>query len=212
MSHLPPSQAGGKNVCAFLDMLAYSEGTSTSSATRCDGYDVIVTGADRKPEVFTDFSEHPFAGGRASKRINGKGLTSNASGRYQFMLRDYRHYRALLKLPDFSPASQDRWALQLIKERRALADIKAGNFAAAVSRCRNIWASLPGAGYEQPEHSIAKLLAAYLKAGGTLAPDITPSISPPALPQLEPVAPDLIIEKPSLLAIIIKMITSWFAK
>jgi muramidase (phage lysozyme) len=155
---------------AFLDMLAASEGTSTSPATRNNGYDVIVTGADRKPEIFTDYSTHPFAGGRKSKVINSKGLTSNASGRYQFMLKDYVHYRELLRLPDFGPESQDRWAMQLIKERRALPDIDAGNFASAVARCKNIWASLPGANYPgQHMNELGVLQAAYINAGGKLA-------------------------------------------
>lgn len=157
-----------KNLHAFLDMLAWSEGTSTSPATRWNGYDVIVTGIDKKPEVFTDFSDHPFNGGRKSKVINSKGLTSNASGRYQFMLKDWAHYKAQLKLPDFSPASQDLWAIQLIRERKALTDIEAGNIASAIQKCRNIWASLPGAGYNQPEHSLDKLIAQYVKAGGTV--------------------------------------------
>jgi muramidase (phage lysozyme) len=169
MAKITPEQAGGRNVTAFLDMLAVSEGTSTSPATKNDGYDVIVTGIDRKPEVFTDYSAHPFSTGRQSKTINSKGLTSNASGRYQFMLKDYAHYRDQLRLPDFGPLSQDRWALQLINERRALPDIKAGRFDAAVTKVRNLWASLPGAGYGQPEHGIDKLRAAYVKAGGLLA-------------------------------------------
>ena len=83
MPRLSESLAGGRNVLAFLDKLAWSEGTSTSPATAMDGYDVIVTGVERKPEVFKDFTDHPFAKGRASKVINSKGLTSNASGRYQ---------------------------------------------------------------------------------------------------------------------------------
>ena len=142
---------------AFLSMIAFSEGTSTSPATKCNGFDVIVTGIDKKPEIFTDFSNHPFASGRKSKTIKKNGLTSNASGRYQFMLRDWSHYRSQLGLPDFGPGSQDKWALQLIRERRALDDIDAGRFSAAVAKCKNIWASLPGAGYGQPEHPIAKL-------------------------------------------------------
>ena len=158
-----------KNRLAFLDMLAVSEGTSTSPLTKAHGYDVIVTGSDGRPEVFTDFSDHPFNAGRKSKAINSTGLTSNASGRYQFMLKDWNHYRIQLGLLDFGPASQDKWAMQLIRERRALPDIDAGNFAAAVSKCRNIWASLPGAGYGQPEHPIEKLQVAYLSAGGVLA-------------------------------------------
>lgn len=170
MAKITAQQAGGTNVVAFLDMLAWSEGTSTSPATNDHGYDVIVTGADRVPEIFTDYSVHPFSRGRKSKAINSKGLTSNASGRYQFMLKDYAHYRALLKLPDFGPVSQDLWAIQLIRERRALPLIQAGQIEEAIGRVRNIWASLPGAGYGQPEHALSKLLVAYRKAGGAVSP------------------------------------------
>ncbi|MEX2986836.1 glycoside hydrolase family protein [Serratia fonticola] len=157
------------NLRAFLDMLAWSEGTSTSPATKNNGYDVIVTGIDKKPEIFTDYSDHPFNKGRPSKVINSKGLASNASGRYQFMLRDWAHYKGLLNLPDFGPEAQDKWAMQLIKERRALQDIEAGKIAQAINNCRNIWASLPGAGYGQPEHKVDRLLAQYKAAGGKLA-------------------------------------------
>lgn len=151
-------------------MLAFSEGTSTSPATQCDGYDVIVTGSDKKPEIFSNFSTHPFSKGRKSKVINSRGLTSNASGRYQFMLKDWAHYKSLLRLPDFGPQSQDTWALQLIRERGAMRLIEAGFFDEAVAKVRNIWASLPGAGYGQPEHTLSKLRDAYLKAGGKINP------------------------------------------
>ena len=154
---------------AFLDMLAHSEGTSTSPATKNSGYDVIVTGADGVPETFTDYSDHPFAKGRKSKVINSHGLTSNASGRYQFMLHDWAFYRKLLNLPDFGPESQDKWALQLISERRALDDIDNGRFDAAIAKVHNIWASLPGADYGQHENKIADLRRAYTGAGGSLA-------------------------------------------
>ena len=52
------------SVKAFLDLIAWSEGTSTSPVTQNQGYDVIVTGVDG-PAVFTDYSDHPFADGRA---------------------------------------------------------------------------------------------------------------------------------------------------
>ncbi|MES2729909.1 MAG: glycoside hydrolase family 104 protein [Pseudomonadota bacterium] len=152
---------------AFLDMIAFAEGTSTSPATKCKGYDVIVTGEDRKPEVFTDFSQHPFAGGRKSKVIR-EGLTSNAAGRYQFMGRYWLHYKAALSLPDFGPASQDKWAIQLIRECRAIDLVESGNIVAAIVACKSRWASLPGAGYNQKEHKAADLLAAYTRAGGVL--------------------------------------------
>lgn len=170
MSTITESQCGIKNMPAFLDMIAASEGTSASKhpTTKLDGYDVIVTGIDRKPETFTDFSTHPFFNGRKSKVINSKGLTSNASGRYQFMLKDFVHYRDQLKLPDFGPFSQDRWAIQLIKERRAVEDIRAGRIEDAIKKVSNIWASFPGAGYGQFEHKLDTLLTAYVQAGGML--------------------------------------------
>lgn len=169
MARLSTAQAGSRNALAFLDMLAWSEGTSTSPATALDGYDVIVTGIDRKPEVFTDFGDHPFAKGRRSKVINSKGLTSNASGRYQQMLKDWPYYRTLLALPDFSPISQDLLALQHIRECRALPDVHAGRVETAIAKCRNIWASLPGAGYGQREHQLGDLIQQYRLAGGALS-------------------------------------------
>lgn len=157
------------NQKAFLDMLAHSEGTSTNPATKNNGYDVIVTGIDGKPEIFTDYSNHPFAS-RKPKTINRNGLKSTASGRHQFLVHDWAHYRSLLGLQDFGPASQDKWAMQLIRERGALAAIDAGDFATAVMKCRNIWASLPGAGYPgQHMKKLADLQAAYVNAGGQLS-------------------------------------------
>lgn len=167
---------------AFLDMLAVSEGTSTSRYTKCDGYDVIVIGIDGVHELITDFSTHPFANGRPSKVFNSKGETSSASGRYQFMKKDWAHYRDQLGLPDFGAESQDKWAIQLIRERSALPLIDHGSFDLAVARCKNIWASLPGAGYGQHENKIEKLRAAYVAAGGSFAESTAPEI-------VEPVAP-----------------------
>jgi len=158
------------NLKAFLDMIAASEGTSTSPATKLNGYDVVVTGADKKPEIFTDFSCHPFSKGRKPKLISKKsGLYSTASGRYQFMRKDYEHYKHTLNLPDFGPDSQDKWAIQLIRERRALNDIYDGRIAVAINKVRNIWASLPGAGYGQHENEIDKLVLVYVNAGGNIA-------------------------------------------
>lgn len=167
MAKITESQAGGANVLRFLDLIAFSEDTYRIGSQA--GYDVIVTGIDMKPETFSDFSDHPFAKGRKSKKINSKGLTSNASGRYQFMLKDWAHYRDQLKLPDFGPLSQDRWAIQLIRERRALDDIKAGRIAEAIAKCSNIWASFPGNNYGQNPHKVEKLLAQWQKLGGVLA-------------------------------------------
>lgn len=169
MARLSESRAGNRNVLAFLDMLAWSELGADYLRRSDNGYNVIVTGRDGQLELFRDYARHPFEGGRPSKVINSKGLTSNAAGRYQQMLKDWPHYRDLLRLPDFGPVSQDQLALQHIKECRALADVQAGRFAVAIGKCRNIWASLPGAGYGQREHRLEALLAQYRLAAGVLA-------------------------------------------
>lgn len=158
-----------KNLEAFLSALAWSEGTSNHPLTKHDGYDVIVYGTDMKPEVFTDFSNHPFANGRPGKVFNKAGQRSTASGRYQFLVKYWDHYRKALRLPDFSPASQDKWAIALIKECKALSDIELGHIAIAVNKCRSRWASLPGAGYGQREHKLEDFIAAYKRAGGSVA-------------------------------------------
>lgn len=164
MPRITEAQAGSRNALAFLDMISIAEGTSTSKYTRNDGYDVIVGGID-SPNTFTSYADHP----QIMVAVNRKGLKSTAAGRYQQMKKDWPHYKALLKLPDFSPISQDRLALQHIKECRAIADVHAGRFDQAVSKCRNIWASLPGAGYGQREHKLSDLIAYYIAAGGKLA-------------------------------------------
>ena len=60
--------------------------------------------------------------------------------------------------------------MQLLTEQRSLADIERGDIELAIDKCRNIWASLPGAGYGQREHRLDKLVAVYRAAGGTLTP------------------------------------------
>ena len=94
---------------AFLDMVAWSEGTDNGrQPTRNHGYDVIVGG-----ELFTDYSDHP----RKLVTLNPK-LKSTAAGRYQLLSRWWDSYRKQLGLKDFSPKSQDAVALQQIKERK----------------------------------------------------------------------------------------------
>lgn len=145
------------NLKAFLDMIAYSEGTDNGrQPTKNHGYDVLVGG-----ELFDSYADHP------RKLVNLRpGLASTAAGRYQILARYFDAYKKQLKLPDFSPESQDAIAIQLIKECRAMPDIEAGYVDIAISKCASRWASLPGAGYGQYEHEKSKLIAAYKKAGG----------------------------------------------
>ena len=145
---------------AFLDMIAWSEIGPKLLAKSDNGYNVIVGG-----ELFSSYADHP----RKSVRLERLGISSTAAGRYQLLYRYFVAYKAMLKLPDFSPASQDAIALQQIRECRALPDIDAGHFDEAVRKCAHIWASLPAAGYGQHESGLDDLRAAYVRAGGALA-------------------------------------------
>ncbi len=145
------------NVKAFLDTLAISEGTYGIGD---GGYNVLVGGS-----LFNGYSKHP----NTPVRLNSKGLVSTAAGRYQILYRSWVALRDQLHLPDFSPASQDAAAIELIRQRSALADVKAGRFDQAVQKCSNIWASLPGAGYGQRENSLESLRDDFVSHGGQLA-------------------------------------------
>ena len=161
---------------AFLDLIAWSEGTSTSLATLDNGYDVIVTGING-PNTFTDYSTHPFANGRPPVVVNESGLASTASGRYQQMLRNWTVYKVQLNLPDFGHDSQDKMALQLIGEVKATDLILAGNIQAAIAACSSRWASFPGQSVlGNGPHSMATLMAQY-----TTLFNATPA-APPAAP------------------------------
>lgn len=152
-----------KNMRAFLDAIAFSEigPTMLAMPETDDGYKVIVGSTPKNLILMDNYISHPQ---RYQKAMN-----SDAAGRYQFMGRYWPFYRRQLNLPDFGPDSQDRWAIQLIKECRALHTIEDGKFALAVEQCKSRWASFPGAGYSQPEHSLASLTDAYTQAGGTLS-------------------------------------------
>lgn len=145
------------NVLAFLDMLAWSEGTKGRGD---DGYNVVVGGG-----LFSGYADHP----RQLIDLPRLGIKSTAAGRYQLLARYWDAYRKQLCLDDFSPVSQDRVAIQQIRERKAYQLVVTGQIEAAIIACSNIWASLPGAGYGQREHNMTDLLAKYREFGGALA-------------------------------------------
>ena len=114
---------------AFLDMLAWSEGTDNGrQKTRNHGYDVIVGG-----ELFTDYSDHP----RNLVTLNPK-LKSTGAGRYQLLS------RLVGCLPQAAWPERPllrkvrTLALQQIKERGALPMIDRGDIRQAIDRCSNI--------------------------------------------------------------------------
>lgn len=147
--------AADPNVYAFLGMLRVSEGTAGP-----DGYRTLVGGS-----LFNSFADHP----RTLVWLPSLGINSSAAGAFQILRGTWDGVRGKLGLPDFSPLSQDAAAIELIRQRGALADVRAGRFAVAIQKCRKEWASLPGAGYGQRENSLARLETAYRQAGGVVA-------------------------------------------
>ena len=148
------------NLDAFLTMIATSEGTE---AIGDHGYNCIVGSTPQRPHLFPSYADHP----RLKVQLRPD-LFSTAAGRYQILERYFDAYKAQLRLQDFSPTSQDAIAVQMIREQRALADIEAGRFDAAVEKCSNIWASLPGNLYGQHQNALADLRTAFVDAGGVI--------------------------------------------
>ncbi len=151
------------NLKAFLDAIATSEiGVVMLAMPETDnGYKVMVGSTPDHLLLLPSYALHP--------RIHNPSMNSDAAGRYQFMGRYWSTYKIQLGLPDFGPDSQDKWAIQLIKECKALDDVLTGHFAAALGKCSSRWASLPGAGYGQHENTLTSLQDAYEQAGGTFA-------------------------------------------
>ena len=147
-----------QNLQAFLDTIAHSEIGPDLLAHSDNGYNVLVGG-----KLFSGYADHP----RIVVDL-GHGLKSSAAGRYQILARYFDAYKKQLDLPDFSPHSQDSIAIKMIREQGAMPAIEAGRFAGAVGLCANIWASLPGASYNQHENKLDVLMAAYQKAGGVV--------------------------------------------
>lgn len=161
MPQITPEQAGSQNRCSFLDMIAASEIGPALLAITDNGYNVLVGATPAKPLTFPSYAAHPH--------ILDVALDSTAAGRYQEIYRNWISYSKMLALSDFGPLSQDKIALQQIRECNALPYIDAGNFAHAVALCSRIWASLPGNDYGQHENTIALLQRYYAAAGGQLS-------------------------------------------
>lgn len=152
------------NLKAFLDMLAWSEGTSRMPGSD-NGYNVLVGSTSSHPLFFDSYATHP--------NILNHALDSTAAGRYQIIHPTFVSLCSHFGFTDFAPDTQDRMAIDLITGRSAMPFIESGNFALAVQKCATEWASLPGGTSGQHENQLAQLQQVYLDAGGSLSPDAT---------------------------------------
>ena len=143
---------------AFLDMLAWSEGTITDVRNQKSW----LWRHCRRRAIYW-LPDHP----RKLVTLNPK-LKSTGAGRYQLLSRWWDAYRKQLGLKDFSPKSQDAVALQqtrsvalylwlivVISVRQSTVAAISGPTAA-------------GAGYGQFEHKADSLIAKFKEAGGTV--------------------------------------------
>jgi muramidase (phage lysozyme) len=119
------------NLKAFLMVIRYAEGTDSQ-----DGYQIQYTGTR-----FYDFADHP----RIARcgNIRGKSVCSTAAGAYQFLETTWDDVASAVGVSDFSPASQDRGAMELIYRAGAMSDVESGKIPKAIAKLANVWASFP---------------------------------------------------------------------
>lgn len=146
-----------RNVRAMLAVIRKGEGTGAS-----DGYRTLFGG-----KLFSGWADHPRVT-VCRTFSNGKRVCSTAAGAYQFLASSWDETRAAMRLPDFSPSSQDRAAVGRIAMRGALNDVIAGRFDTAILKLSHEWASLPGSPYGQPVISKETARSVFMAAGGLI--------------------------------------------
>jgi len=131
-----------KNVQAFLRLLRYIE-TGKDDA---GAYYVLYGGG-----TFKDDSTHPL-----KKPIHKGKYPSSSAGAYQINHDTWETELNKGVANDFTPASQDAMAIDLIRRKKALQDIEAGDLDKAIPKLRNTWSSLPGGSQERIKMPEAK--------------------------------------------------------
>ncbi|KAB8314404.1 lysozyme [Tolypothrix campylonemoides VB511288] len=137
---------------AFLATIRWAE-TGTSEP---ESYRKLVFNG-----TFDDFSTHPLK--KQCAPINGKTVCSTAAGAYQMLDKSWYDLAPKLNLKDFSPASQDKMAIEYIRRNNALGDIEVGRFDTAACKVGRVWASLICNSYNQNPRTIEELRNYYQK-------------------------------------------------
>ena len=128
---------------------------------------------------FSDTRDHPALLGWPGVRLSdqmcrnagfGPGCVSTAAGAYQIIRPTWDRVRKSgawgLRLPDFSPESQDEAARRILIMIGALPYVEGGEFDAALRMAATQWASLPGSTAKQGPKSYEQVLAFYSNALG----------------------------------------------
>lgn len=161
----------GKNVDAFLQVIRQSEGTASAvdPYAVCYGYHHTIKNFDDHPAVTGEWRGEVLSDGMCANAGFGPGCVSSAAGAYQIIKGTWLRIKGKLGLPDFGSTSQDAAAVELIRARGALEDVKAGRVADAIKKCRNEWASLPGNYAKQGQRDTGTLIGWFQENGGQVA-------------------------------------------
>jgi len=145
------------NVLAFLRTIREGESRQDDMA-----YRMRYGGIGSGPKYFESFDDHPRV-----FEMRPDGRRSSAAGAYQATATTWDEERAKWQFPDFSPGSQDEFAVARIVYRKALDAVRDGRLEEACRLCRSEWTSLPGGDEENAATRRAR--ETYLKWGGFLS-------------------------------------------
>lgn len=134
------SLAANPQVRGFLDRIANAEGTAGRGQ---DGYNIGFGGGQ-----FDGYAAHPNVRNNFTQ-TDGKGNVTTAAGRYQMINSTWNDTAKKLGLKDFSPANQDKAAIELIRQNGALDNVLTGDYTGAVNKLGGVWASLPSSSAPQ---------------------------------------------------------------
>lgn len=162
MAHRESNQAAmnNPNVKAFMDAISKAEG---------GGYDFMfgaLAGKPNDPWRMKSYDTHPGY---------GKGGQNSPAGMYQITKETWQDFGTNRQgISDFSPASQDLIALEMLRDLGVMDFIIAGDLPAALNKASGKWAALPqgpgkpGRYPKQPSKSYEEFVAFYKAAGGLL--------------------------------------------
>jgi muramidase (phage lysozyme) len=155
-----------ENVRKFGDLVARSEGTVANPWGIADPYRVGFGGSEIK-----DMSAHPAKSVQFNELSKdgkvGKVNSTTAAGKYQFLKPTWDALSKRTGVTDFTPASQERNFVELLKDNKVLKAVESGDFLTAIDKLgkRNQFASFPTAKANQPKHTPEKF-AQMAKASG----------------------------------------------
>lgn len=154
-----------KNIKAALIAIRKCEGTSNQ-----DGYRFLFGSKSSNAIRFTGFSTHPNIRKEYTDKAQKKIFTT-AAGAYQIIKGTYDMLCKKYGFNDFSPATQDLMAVAIFDSEGVLNGVAEGKFfnPEVLDKLNNQWASLPMAGFNQPEKDLATVKKYYLDAGGNIA-------------------------------------------